>query len=184
MLPDNAAESYHVTEMSAEQLLAGSPQASIHPPSDHVLPGLNNEAEGAQHYLTMPASRMGGDLLDILPQWQALAVDERAGRPGLQPYVSVWMGGAGVATQAHYDVANNLFVQLEGTKRFRCWGPGAHCALHVYPDAHPRARKAQLDVDAINLARFPIADELGPPLEFVLEPGDALYIPPFWCVIE
>ena len=58
-------------------------------------------------------------------------------------WVQLWAASGGAITQAHYDVADNLFCQCEGVKRFAIWAPDAADALHVYPDAHPRARKAQ-----------------------------------------
>ena len=77
-------------------------------------------------------------------QEKELAGDKAlSGMPMMDSYLSVWIGGAGAVTQAHYDVAHNVFVQLHGTKRFTCWGPGAHVGLHVFPDAHPRARSSQ-----------------------------------------
>ena len=64
-----------------------------------------------------------------------------------------------------------------GHKRFRLWPPGAHFAMHVWPDAHPRARKSRLaDLDAAVAA-----GALPPPaLDLVLGPGDALFVPAFW----
>ena len=69
---------------------------------------------------------------------------EKGARPKELGYLSVWLGGEGSTTQAHYDVANNCFVQLHGRKRFRLWPPSSHLALRVFPDAHPRARKSRL----------------------------------------
>ena len=98
---------------------------------------------------------------------------------------SLWMGNAGSGTQAHYDVADNVLVQLYGLKRVRCYHPRAATALHVFPDAHPRARKSQVNFDdknnEMNTDRFPFFGALEPPvLDVVLRPGDALRIPAFW----
>ena len=94
---------------------------------------------------------------------------------------SLWMGSCGSATQAHYDVADNVLVQLHGSKRVRCFHPGAAWALHVFPDAHPRARKSQVNFDAPDHRRFPHFARLPMPvLDVVLSPGDALWIPAFW----
>lgn len=86
---------------------------------------------------------------------------------------SVWIGGAGTTTAAHYDVMDNAFVQLHGRKRFRIWGPEAVAALRVYPDLHPRARKTQLDLEATGAAAAGMA------LDVVLNPGDVLHVPAF-----
>ena len=104
------------------------------------------------------------------------------GRQALDPRgPSLWMGSRGSATQAHYDVADNVLVQLYGSKRVRCFHPAAACALHVFPDAHPRARKSQVDFDEPDHRRFPhLASLPAPVLDVVLQPGDALWIPAFW----
>jgi hypothetical protein len=98
---------------------------------------------------------------------------------------SLWMGSSGSATQAHYDVADNIIVQLHGHKRVRLYPPSAACALHVFPDAHPKARKSQVDFDDPDvMGSFPFfADVVGeddPFLDVVLQPGDSLRIPAFW----
>lgn len=96
--------------------------------------------------------------------WQDLV--ER--RPG--SYCSVWIGGEGSTTQAHYDVADNVLMQGHGRKRVRLWPPTAHFDLQVFPDSHPRARKAQALVREADRAT----------VDIVLEPGDAVEIPAFW----
>jgi len=103
---------------------------------------------------------------------------------------SLWMGSTGSVTQAHYDVADNIIVQLWGTKRIRIYSPTVAPQMHVFPDAHAKARKSQVyweqegDNDKgnpVNLKRFPLFQQLSPPiLDCILEPGDALYIPAFW----
>ena len=96
---------------------------------------------------------IGGDVVDALPR-----------------KTSLWVGGNGSTTQAHYDVADNVLGQCLGTKRIRCWAPSSHWAMAPFPDAHPLARKAQID----------IAEMPAPDLDVILEPGDALAIPAFW----
>ncbi len=103
----------------------------------------------------------------------SLAIDPRG--------PSIWIGSAGSATQAHYDVADNVIVQLHGTKRLRCYPPHAATQLHVFPDAHPRARKSQVNFDDPDHARFPLFNALpSPALDVTLQPGDALSVPAFW----
>ena len=83
------------------------------------------------------------------------------------------------AWQAHYDVADNTFVQLCGTKEFLVYPPSAAANLHVFPDAHPRARKSQVCVARPDFAHHPGAATLPAPTRFVLSPGEALFIPAF-----
>ena len=143
---------------------------------------LQSDSRQQQHlYFTAPVT--WPKLLDRAKNWESLATsaaiaeDLRASAPWLQ----CWAATAGAYTQAHYDVADNVFVQLSGRKEFLLWPPSQARALHLYPDAHPRARKAQLDcIDAPDLRRFPLASRLLPPARFVLSPGDALAIPAFW----
>lgn len=90
------------------------------------------------------------------------------------------MGGANTGTQCHYDVYDNTFVQLHGRKTFTCFPPTQHFNLHVFPDAHPRARKSQVNFDTPDPARFPLFAQRKHGLTFDLGPGDTLVIPAFW----
>eukprot|EP00041_Stephanoeca_diplocostata_P030725 m.937121 g.937121 ORF g.937121 m.937121 type:complete len:203 (+) comp23813_c1_seq14:702-1310(+) len=118
-----------------------------------------------------------------------------SGTPGAsEAYASVWIGGPGSTTQAHYDVSHNLFTQVHGSKRFRLWGPQHHWEMQVFPDAHPRARKAQRQVDAdhggmpdVSTDESTLASHMSTPrslqlpfLDVEIHPGDALFIPAFW----
>ena len=124
----------------------------------------------ARYYYTAPL------LVDQAGWWDAFAP------PTWPRRAALWAGGAGSTTQAHYDVADNVLGQRYGRKRVRCWPPSAHSALHVFPDAHPRARKAQalLNRAPAQGERFPLLASLGrPSVDVVLGPGDALAIPAF-----
>lgn len=152
-----------------------------------------SEAPGAYYYWTSPIADVAPDLLARIPDWQKLHTsvcgDEaspstssaRRKLPIDPRGPSLWVGSAGSCTQAHYDVADNIIVQLHGTKRVRCYPPSAHEALHVFPDAHPRARKSQVDFDFPDLNRFPNFESIGCPyLDVTLRAGDSLSIPAFW----
>lgn len=102
------------------------------------------------------------------------------------------MGTSGSGTQCHYDVANNIIVQLYGTKRIRCYPPSMGIYnLHVFPDNHPKARKSQVDFD-YDVSKHNYSDDMinrfphyyqnipKPALDITLQPGDALQIPAFW----
>jgi len=122
------------------------------------------------------------DLLREKFDWYSDLHDE-SDRPLLDPRgPSLWMGTSGSGTQCHYDVANNIILQLHGTKRVRCYSPSLGLRhLHVFPDAHPRARKSQVDFDDVDFGRFPHFEDCpAPSLDVVLGPGDMLKIPAFW----
>ncbi len=99
-----------------------------------------------------------------------------------EPVLNVWMGTSGVVTQAHYDEQHNMFVQLLGCKRFTLIPPCGIDALHLYPDLHVRARKAQVPLSrAPAVAHFPLHAHLPPePIRVEVCRGDVLYIPAFW----
>jgi len=93
----------------------------------------------------------------------------------------IWLGGLGSCTIAHYDVFNNIFMQMHGRKRVKLWPPQYFHEFHVYPDAHPRARKTQVNPDSVDYELFPLYESLPPPtMDVELGPGDSLYIPAFW----
>ena len=154
----------------------------------------DEEGQHRHYYWTAPVKAVAPHLA------RDFAWLDRLGRPHERPLAdprgpSLWMGTSGSATQCHYDVADNVIAQLHGTKRVRIWPPRAVEALHVFPDAHPRARKSQVDFDRVacesagdagagdgsHASRYPHFADLPPPsLDVVLRPGDAIEVPAFW----
>lgn len=143
------------------------------------------------YYHTSALTQSAPELLArAAPEWESLSLTNtnQGSTYGASQdaYPSVWLGGAGSTTQAHYDVANNVLAQLYGRKRFRLWAPEEHFSLHVFPDAHRRARKAQVLIDtaaAKDASRrdgFPLWDGKAAAMDVVLEPGDSIFIPAFW----
>jgi Cupin-like domain len=96
---------------------------------------------------------------------------------------NVFIGEKGITTPLHYDIAHNFYVQVHGRKRFMLTAPDQWNALALYPRIHPSSRQSQMDltVDMDEVVkRYPIKDMTKAVLEVVLEPGDVLYIPPYW----
>mmetsp|Transcript_9614 Transcript_9614/g.19928 ORF Transcript_9614/g.19928 Transcript_9614/m.19928 type:complete len:433 (-) Transcript_9614:6-1304(-) len=152
-------------------------------PRDFFSKVVDGDPDGHRYYFTAPVMNLIPKLMPQVEEWPSLDLQEAEGvEPWkcIRPYLSVWIGGQDVTTQAHYDVANNVFIQVYGEKEFWCYPPSETSNLHVFPDAHPRARKSQVDFDRPDASLFPRFANLPPPLKFVLRPGDALYIPPFW----
>jgi hypothetical protein len=110
----------------------------------------------------------------------------------------LWLSHPGVVAQTHYDTQHNVFVQLQGTKRFLLFPPGTE--LYSYPNIHRSYRQSQWHLEmnssspvqipgdgASSLAtrtqaeRFPLINtKKVTALEVMLHPGDVLYIPPYW----
>jgi oxalate decarboxylase/phosphoglucose isomerase-like protein (cupin superfamily) len=83
---------------------------------------------------------------------------------------NVWIG-RGSITHMHYDASYNCFVQIYGRKKFLIYPPEYWIHLNLYSSLHPSHRQSQMD--------FPVIPGMTP-YEMVLEPGDLLYLPPYW----
>ena len=82
--------------------------------------------------------------------------------------LNVAMSGKGVSVRSHYDASHNFLVQITGTKRLLLLPPNS---VKMYPETHPSHRQIQ-----------PLSNEnsAAQVLEAVLQPGDMIYVPPFW----
>lgn len=147
------------------------------------------------YYFTAMLESLEPGLSDSLDGWRELAARSGASRP----WVQIWTASAGAFTQAHYDVADNYFVQCDGRKEVLLWPPATADVLQPFPDAHPRARKAQVNVCAALAEERALSEKerraqlthremfpgrapkyLPQPTRVSLSPGDVLYIPAFW----
>jgi hypothetical protein len=90
-----------------------------------------------------------------------------------------WVGPAGTCAPLHRDVAENIFVQLVGRKRFLLYSPAAAPWLYSNGIRSALPNFSRFDPDAPDYERFPLSREVRP-LEIVLGPGDALYLPSRW----
>ena len=90
-----------------------------------------------------------------------------------------WFGPARTSVPLHRDVAENIFFQLMGRKRFFIYAPAASAWLYSNPFRSALPNFSRFDPEAPDYERFPLSREVQP-LEVVLEPGDALYLPSRW----
>lgn len=142
--------------------------------------------QGEYVYLNAPVSMLGSEVAKDVPSnflpdpWQ----------PAM---LNTWMGSAGSTAPLHHDPFDNFFIQIYGRKRFILFPPVEHHNLYVYPKTHPRNRQSQVNLDASidgDVARdtlhthpairhFPdLLKAKG--IEVILNPGDTMYLPPFW----
>ena len=146
-------------------------------------------------YASTPLSNLGPRVQAQAAGWESLAVREVEEAVGGAPLASLWLGGANVTTQAHYDVDHNTHVQIVGRKRWVILPPDASADLALFGFLHPRYRTSQVALpgaEATGPARswllpaavrmqFPRAHAaLATALTIELDAGDALYVPPFW----
>jgi len=94
----------------------------------------------------------------------------------------LFVGQVGTLVIAHFDQADNIFLQVRGSKRILIFDPhSGFRGLCPYPVHHPYDQRAQVDLETPDYSRFPRLAELrGAGAEAVLKPGDALFIPAHW----
>lgn len=118
--------------------------------------------------------------LDTLPE---LAREVRTppyadGRLGLRS--NLWFAMEGTVSQLHFDLPHNLVVQLHGRKRFILFSDRDSRSVYPHSFRSSTPHLSRVDPEAPDLERFPRLRRARP-LECVLEPGDALFIPRrFW----
>ncbi|CAJ1385442.1 unnamed protein product [Effrenium voratum] len=85
--------------------------------------------------------------------------------------VNLWLSMEGGVTPCHFDGFHNMYVQIAGVKRFLLLPPDSHASREFYPFLHPSYAQC----------RNRLADSpSGHVMEVTLQPGDLLYLPPFW----
>lgn len=124
------------------------------------------------------------DLRSTLPELRADIVEYDLMGQTAYLLPGVWMGPRGSVTQLHHDFADNLFTQVRGEKRVILADPEQEGLFYRFPfrlygtksSWHLSLVKTSTTPD---LARFP--DFAGVGLyDFVMEPGDILFVPVFW----
>jgi hypothetical protein len=133
---------------------------------DLIASGSGNDA-----YITAYNSGRNSDAFAVL-QEDTLPLDRfLRGAAGM-----MWLGPAGTFTPLHYDLTNNLIVQVRGSKRIILLPPSETGLLynerHVFSEVH--------DVtDESRFHDYPLAAQ-AQKIEIDLEAGDILYVPVGW----
>lgn len=91
----------------------------------------------------------------------------------------LWLSRPGTAVPLHRDVAQNIFYQLVGRKRFLLYPPAASPWLYSNPIRSALANYGRFDPTRPDYARHPLSRAVLP-VEVVLEPGDVLFLPSRW----
>lgn len=94
--------------------------------------------------------------------------------------VNAWLGPRGTVSPTHCDPTHNLLTQVVGKKYVRLWAPSCEAALYLSNDVKER-NVSRVDPKEIKKLKESFAKFIDAPFfDAVLEPGDALYIPPKW----
>ncbi|MEE4452637.1 cupin-like domain-containing protein [Novosphingobium resinovorum] len=88
----------------------------------------------------------------------------------------LWIGPAGTFTPLHFDLTNNMLIEVTGRKHLRLVPP-AH-TQYMYNDRHVFSAVHDLD-DPARIDAHPLVRQ-ATVYDVVLEPGDMLFIPIGW----
>ncbi len=118
-----------------------------------------------------------------------------------------WAGTKGVIATPHFDSVYNVYVHLSGEKIFRLVAPRYFTYMKFYGRVHPHRRQSRLrsftfpqyysmpyyglnascvcdTLDSLtSISELLVTEAVAgayPVDEFILRPGDVLFIPPFW----
>lgn len=95
--------------------------------------------------------------------------------------LNIWLGRSGKITPLHYDLADNLFAQVRGRKRFVFFDPGQTSLLYLPAIDSITPHFSQVgNIDEVDITKFPKFKKAQISCECTLEPGEMLFIPGFW----
>ncbi|KAM3917390.1 tRNA wybutosine-synthesizing protein 5 isoform 2-T2 [Leptodactylus fuscus] len=134
-------------------------------------------SQDEKYYLRSLGEDPRKDIADISKQFPELAEDIRI--PEFfekdQFFSSVFrISSPGLQLWTHYDVMDNLLIQVTGTKRVVLYSPRDSPYLYLSGD-----KSEVLDVDNPDLVRYPLYSQARR-YECTLHAGDVLFIPALW----
>jgi tRNA wybutosine-synthesizing protein 5 len=133
---------------------------------------------GEFYYLrSLGYDRRGRDIADIKKQFPNLASDIRI--PDFFEesdfFSSVFrIASPGVQLWTHYDVMDNLLIQVKGRKRMALFSPNDALNMYLIGD-----KSQVLDIDNPDCKLFP-KFLLAQRYQCLMEPGDIIFIPALW----
>jgi hypothetical protein len=133
---------------------------------------LVERGERPTSYLAAPAHTWLPELIDDFPPPEYC-------RNAPWQNTRFWLSAAHTSAPLHRDVAENIFFQLVGRKRFYLYPPAAAPWLYSNPLSSALPNYSRFDPEKPDYERFPLSRQIQP-LEVILEPGDAIYLPSRW----
>jgi hypothetical protein len=95
---------------------------------------------------------------------------------GLRVEANLWISGPRTYSRLHFDQPHNLLAQVAGEKRVVLIPANERASVYPNPLGSAAAQFSRVDLGALDFERFPALRRTHP-LEAVLRPGDALFIP-------
>jgi ribosomal protein L16 Arg81 hydroxylase len=92
---------------------------------------------------------------------------------------NIWMGSTGNITKAHYDMHDNINVQLRGRKEIILFPSTQLDELYPRSAWEYMSNFSRVEIAKPDLSRYPRFSQ-ATPLRAILEPGDFIYIPIYW----
>lgn len=93
--------------------------------------------------------------------------------------MNLWFGSSGTVTSLHFDIANGLFAQVYGSKRFTIFSPNETSHLYPFPNSSKTNHMSPIDVEKPDVQQFPLFAGARP-IAFTIRQGQLLFLPAFW----
>jgi lysine-specific demethylase 8 len=100
-------------------------------------------------------------------------------RLGITVAPSFWMGPAGATSVLHFDGYENFYAEIYGRKRFVLISPAQSKYVYYPHYEFTKLHFSPVNIEQPDLAQFPLFMKARP-LDFIIEPGEILYIPVRW----
>lgn len=116
-----------------------------------------------------------------LDNWEVLHEDSPPPRYVRQRVIAknMWMGSSGSVTKAHYDMEDNINVQLLGRKEIILYPSTQLGELYPRNAWNYMSNFSRVDIEAPDLSHYP-RFRGATAFRATLEPGDFIYIPIYW----
>ena len=116
-----------------------------------------------------------------LDKWGALHEESPPPRYILQKVIAknIWMGSTGSVTKSHYDMEDNINVQLRGRKEIILFPSTQLDELYPRSAWDYMSNFSRVEIATPDLSRYPRFSR-ATPFRAILEPGDFIYIPIYW----
>ena len=92
---------------------------------------------------------------------------------------NLWMGSTGNVTKTHYDMEDNINIQLRGRKEIILFPSTQLDELYPRSAWDYMSNFSRVEIEKPDLSRYP-RFSCATPFRAILEPGDFIYIPIYW----